>query len=425
MRGRLRLFAVVGLIATSIDVGLLLLLSSSQSLLLADGVALALAAMASYLLNRLLTFRGQANARWVRSPAIFGALAVVAGLVDLAILLLLHALGLRLVVAKGLAVAGAAAVRWIGYRWVLFNTVRREMAERQPRSSRRTLRLSVVIPAYNEERSIGRTIDAIAQHVERVVPPADYEIIVVDDGSSDRTADVARSAGATVVQQRTNRGKGSAVRTGFIEAGGRSVIFTDADLAYPPQTILDVLAALEDGWDFVAGSRRHEETTTLVRARRVRELGGRVVNWLTHLVLLGHFRDTQCGIKGFQGDLGRVVFERTVIDGFSFDVELFLIAEQDQLSMQEIPVTVENRDGSSVRVLWDTAQLLKDLVRIRRRAGAGGYRPTHHQELVLSGLTTDGLTTDGLTTDGLTTDGGEGASITKAPMRGDVTREQD
>ena len=162
------------------------------------------------------------------------------------------------------------------------------------------------------------------------------------------------------------------------------MIFTDADLAYPPAMVRPILAELENGWDVVVGSRRHEETTTLVRARRIRELGGRAVNWLTHLVLLGHFRDTQCGIKGFRNDIGRAIFERTTIDGFAFDVEIFLIAEQDSLSLTEVPVKVENRQGSSVRLVNDSVKLLRDLVRIRRAAGKDAYRPTVEQESVLA-----------------------------------------
>ena len=155
-----------------------------------------------------------------------------------------------------------------------------------------------------------------------------------------------------------------------------SSLFHDSEVA-----LADIgLGALGGaGWDVVVGSRRHEETTTLVRARRLRELGGHAVNWLTHLVLLGHFRDTQCGIKGFRNDIGKAIFGRTTIDGFAFDVEVFLIAEQDRYSLTEVPVRVENRQGSSVRLVRDTVDLLRDLVRIRRAAGKGAYRPNADQ----------------------------------------------
>src|SRR5699024_2520863 len=114
-----------------------------------------------------------------------------------------------------------------------------------------------------------------------------------------------------------------------------------------------LLAKVEDGWDVVVGSREHTETTTLVRARRVRELGGRLINLATHAVLLGAHRDTQCGIKAFRSDVARSLFGRSRIDGFAFDVELFHLAERDRLSVREVPVEVENAERSSVRAVRD------------------------------------------------------------------------
>ena len=390
MRSRLRLFALLGLVATGVDLGLLLVLADRWALLPADAVALSVAAIVAYLLNRFITFGGSPDARWVRSPFAFAATAFLAGLVDIATLIVLDFLGASVLLAKVLAIGAAAALRWTGYRWVLFNTVRRELSERRQRTpAPGDLRLSVVVPAYNEAENIATTIERLFSTISETIHPDDFEVLVVDDGSSDDTATVAQAAGARVLRQARNQGKGAALSTGVIDAKGRSVVVTDADLAYPPLMVVALLEELERGWDFVAGSRRHDETTTLVRARRLRELGGRAVNWLTHLVLLGHFHDTQCGIKGFRGDLGRTMFERTVINGFAFDVELFLMAEQDRLSLLEVPVSVENRSDSSVQLVADTIQFLRDLVRIRRRAGNGGYRPSYHQALILEGTLVD------------------------------------
>ncbi len=385
MRSRLRLFALVGLLATTVDGSVLLALERlSLPLWAADLVALGAAAVVAYLLNRVITFRGDPMAQWVRSPGLFATTAVAAGIVDLSVLLLLDAGGLPLVPAKAGAIGSAAIVRWTAYRWILFKRIRRDLASRVSRPpAAGEVRLSVVIPAYNEGRMIADTVQAIAQELDRSVGPGDYEIVVVDDGSGDETATVAQGAGARVLAQPSNRGKGAAVRAGVLAARGRAVVFTDADLAYPAALLTRLLLEIEDGWDMVVGSRRHRDTATLVRPRRIRELGGRMVNRLTHLVLLGHFRDTQCGLKGFQGDVAKVVFERTRIDGFAFDVELFLIAEQDQLSLREIPVSVQNRQGSSVSIVGDTVSLLVDLFRIRRWVGQGVYVPTDEQRLAL------------------------------------------
>ena len=384
MRSRLRLFLFVGVLATAVDVGTVMLLRR-WPLLLADMVALTAAACLAYIFNRTLTFRGQPMARWVRSPLAFAATAMLAGLVDFAILGFLEQLGLVLVGAKLIAVFAAAAIRWIAYRRILFKEVRRELAEQIDRSPPEgELRLSVVIPAYEEETLIKGTIDAVSADLEQAIDRGDFEILVVDDGSPDRTSDVAAGAGARVLAMPSNQGKGAAVRAGVAEAKGRTVVFTDADLAYSPHLIVEVMEQVEQGWDVVVGSRRHDDTNTLVRARRMRELGGRVINLLTQIVLLGNFHDTQCGLKGFRGDVGKAIFERTRINGFAFDVEVFLIAEQDRLSLTEIPVAVTNRHGSSVRIVGDTIGLLVDLFRIRRWAGSGRYEPNPAQAAVLA-----------------------------------------
>jgi dolichyl-phosphate beta-glucosyltransferase len=190
------------------------------------------------------------------------------------------------------------------------------------------------------------------------------ELIVVDDGSSDDTAAEARAAGADrVLIHPVNRGKGAAVRTGVLAATGSTIAFTDADLSYAPEQLEGLLEIVESGVDVVVGSRKHEMTRTLVQAGRLREIGGRVINWLTHLVLLGNYRDTQCGLKAF----------RSEIDGFAFDVEIFVIAERNDLTLAEVPVTVVNTTRSTVRVARDALRLLRDLFRIRRWSRAGAY----------------------------------------------------
>ncbi len=376
MRSRLRLFAAVGVLATLIDVGGYLILRQVSPWWLANILALTVAACASYILNRDLTFRRSPDARWVSNPIVFAGTAIVAGIVDLSVVSVLQGFDLVPLLSKVTAIAPAAAVRWFVYRWVLFSEVRNDLAQRVDRPlPDRPFRVSVVVPAYNEASLIVPSLADLEEFLD-VEFDGDYEIVVVDDGSPDDTARLAEQAGATVVRMPENRGKGAAVRAGVLAAQGRSVVFTDADLSYPPELVAKVVAQLEDGWDIVVGSRRHEDTNTLVKARRLRQLGGRLVNHLTHLVLLGHFRDTQCGIKGFQADIGTAVFQRTRIDGFAFDVELFLIAEQDQLSLNEIPVLVENRGTSSVNVTSDFLQLFSDLVKIRRWVGSGEYRPT-------------------------------------------------
>lgn len=200
------------------------------------------------------------------------------------------------------------------------------------------------------------------------------ELIVVDDGSIDGTADEARAAGADrVLIHSANRGKGAAVRTGVLAATGSTIAFTDADLSYAPQQLEGLLEIVESGFDMVVGSRKHDMTRTLVQGGRLREVGGRVINRLTHFVLLGNYRDTQCGLKAFRAEAGRFIFERSKIDGFAFDVELFVIAERNGLTLAEVPVTVVNTTRSTVRVVRDALRLVRDLFRIRRWLRRGAY----------------------------------------------------
>lgn len=236
------------------------------------------------------------------------------------------------------------------------------------------LRLSVVVPAFQEGMQAGRAVRELRHALAAVAADGGLEIVVVDDGSTDATADAARAAGADqVLVLPRNRGKGAAVRTGMLAARGRTIVYTDADLSYPPVQILGLLELVEDGWDVVVGSRRHVDTTTLVRARRLREVTGRVFNALTSAVLLGQYRDTQCGLKAFRSDVARVIFSKQRLDGFAFDVEIFHLAERYRLSLTEAPVTLANSTRSTVRVVDAALRMMRDLARVRRWAASGVY----------------------------------------------------
>ncbi|HSH61524.1 MAG TPA: dolichyl-phosphate beta-glucosyltransferase [Acidimicrobiales bacterium] len=231
--------------------------------------------------------------------------------------------------------------------------------------------LSVVVPAFEEE---GRIAAAVERLQEELLVPGGVEIVVVDDGSGDATADVARRAGADqVLTLRVNRGKGAAVRAGMLAARGQALAFTDADLAYSPAQLLRLLHEVDAGFDVVIGSRRHVETTTLVRARRLREVSGRLFNLLSRVAVLPSYVDTQCGLKAFHADAAQVLFRRARVDGFAFDVELIYLTRRYGLSLREVPVELANPQTSSVRLLRDGPLMIKDLLRVRRWGGTGVY----------------------------------------------------
>ena len=258
-----------------------------------------------------------------------------------------------MVLVTGCAVSVRAAVN----RRSLLRSLRSDQRRRTDRTTPPgTVRLSVIVPAYREADRIGATIEALRAGLAEAHRHGGVEIIVVDDGSPDDTSARASAAGADrVVRLPQNRGKGAAVREGVLAARGRTIAFTDADLSYPPRQLIRLLAEVEGGWDVVVGSRKHIETNVLVKGRRLRELSGRVFNILTLGVLLGQYRDTQCGLKAFRSDVARLLFSNARIDGFAFDVELFHLIERYRLSLLEVPgairfAIVEARSGRVVSV---------------------------------------------------------------------------
>lgn len=371
------------LVATSVDLGGLLAIRAATGwpVVVADAIALAVAAPVSFLLHRLADRGADPFVRWVSEPARFARVALVAALVDLAVLQILVVIAgdpdlATLALLKLGALAVAALVRLAGHRRILVRAVRAEQGEparRPPAPGDR--RLSVVLPAFRQQAVIAGSVARVRDALEPTLGAGQLEVIVVDDGSGDDTGAQAEAAGASrVVIHPENRGKGAAVRSGAAVARGRTIAFTDADLAYDPTQLLLVLGRIESGWDVAVGSRRHTDAVTLVRARRLREVGGRLINLLTQAVLLGQYRDTQCGLKAFRSDVAPVVLGQGVIDGFAFDIELFHLVERNGLSMIEVPVQVANSEQSSVRVVRDGARLVRDLFRIRRNAAAGRYR---------------------------------------------------
>lgn len=382
MTGRLRRFALVALVPSAVDVGLLVFLRQGLGWILvaANLSAIAVASVLSYGLHRVVTFRSDPYVRWVHVPLAFLGVAVVAALVDtLALRTLFAASGFEttggLVAAKVVSLSCAAAVRLAAYRGLLLATFTQSRRQREDRDAAPgSVRLTVVVPAYNEADRIGATVAELRTGLSEVAADGGLELVVVDDGSPDGTADTALAADADqVVTFPHNRGKGAAVRAGVLAARGRAVVFTDADLAYGPEQVLRVMRAVEDGWDVAIGDRRHPETRTLVAAARLRALGSRLVNLLVYLVLLGNFRDTQSGLKGFRSDVGRFILSRGRIEGFAFDIELLHLVERHDLSLVEVPVEVTNSTRSTVRPGRAMLTLLADIGRIRHWSATGAY----------------------------------------------------
>ncbi len=382
MTERLRRLAIVALVPTAVDVGLLVALRQGLGwiLVVADLAAITVASVISYVLHRRMTFRSDPFVRWVRMPGAFVAVATLAALIDVLVLRSLYAAhGFSstpaLVGAKLVALSVAAVVRLVLYRAVLLGAVRRTLHEQVVRPpAPGVVRATVIVPALDEADRIGATVTAIRAALAEVADDGGLEVVVVDDGSTDATADVALAAQADqVVVLPDNRGKGAAIRAGVAAARGRTIAFTDADLAYSPDQLLRVIGEVEAGWDVALGNRRHPETARIQGAGTLRDLGSRGVNLLAMGVLLSHPHDTQCGLKGFRSDVAKTVFALGRVDRFAFDIEVLHLVERHGFTVAEVPVRLEMGERSTVRLVRDTLRLLRDLWRIRHWSATGVY----------------------------------------------------
>lgn len=234
-------------------------------------------------------------------------------------------------------------------------------------------RLSIVIPAYNEARRIGDTL--IKVHAYLMKQTGVSEIIVVDDGSTDRTADVVQKhfPAVQVISYQPNRGKGHAVRTGMLAAKGDIRLFFDADSSTPIEELDNVFPHIERGADIVIGSRMVTGADVMVHQRWFRERVGRFFNVVLLALGLTHMRDTQCGFKAFTVRATEICFSRQTLERFSFDVEILCIAARHGLKVVEIPVHWINSPDTRVRMLRDAVPTLKELLAIRANLRAGRY----------------------------------------------------
>ena len=239
--------------------------------------------------------------------------------------------------------------------------------------------LSVVVPVYNGEAFIERTLRQLIEYVASLDEPS--ELIIIDDGSTDRTAELiaATAASALVpinfVQSPQNEGKGAAIRRGMAVAQGRYRVFLDADLAYSPGAISEVRSKLVEGADVVIGSRVHSDSTYQVkpsffRYLYTRHVAGRVFNWIVRFFLLPGIFDSQAGLKGFTNVAADNIFRGWLPDGFSFDLGVLSRARHEQLSIEQIPVHYRyDSEPTTVRFMNDTVAALYDLAVVRLRIG--------------------------------------------------------
>ena len=237
--------------------------------------------------------------------------------------------------------------------------------------------LSVVIPAYNEEERLPLTLQRVCGYLS--TRSISFEVIVVDDGSNDRTAAIAEQffksqKGGTVLRNCQNEGKGFSVKRGVLQALGKYILFSDADLSTPIEEVDKLLQPISDGYcDIAIASRAHRGSNVAVSQAWYRKLMGKIFNAFVRLLVMRGISDTQCGFKCFKRTVAMAVFQRQHLTGFGFDVEVLYIAQKAAYVILEVPVIWINSPKSRVRLIKDSARMFFDLWQIRVNGLKGRY----------------------------------------------------
>jgi dolichyl-phosphate beta-glucosyltransferase len=235
---------------------------------------------------------------------------------------------------------------------------------------------SLVIPAYNESARIAATIEKIRAFSAR--NGWDVEILIVNDGSTDSTAEIVRHYASAnpclhLIENPGNRGKGYSVRNGVMHAQGQLILFSDADLSSPIEEAAALFAAIGDGADVAVGSRWLRAELQTQRQPLYRQLYGRIFNLLLRLILGLHYKDTQCGFKAFTRRAAQGIFPLQKIERWGFDPELLYLARKFGFRVREVPVRWAHREGTRLNPLRDGIRMFWEMLRVRWYAISGKY----------------------------------------------------
>ncbi len=249
--------------------------------------------------------------------------------------------------------------------------------------------LSIIIPAYNEESRLPGTLESVSRFLQE--HGKSYEIVVVDDGSHDATADVVQNYCANhsevrLVSYQPNRGKGFAVRTGMLAARGDLLLMNDADGSSPIEEIVRLEDAIAYGADIAFGSRAKPDATRTVQAQAHRKFIGNTFNFIVQSLLLPGLYDTQCGFKMFKRSAARDIFSVNRINGFGFDVEVLYIGRKRGYKITEVAINWANVEGSKVNVLIDSPKMFLEVLKVTFASWVGMYKPQKRPRLPGEGL---------------------------------------
>jgi dolichyl-phosphate beta-glucosyltransferase len=231
--------------------------------------------------------------------------------------------------------------------------------------------LSVVIPTYNEQDRLGITLEAMTSYLSS--KPYTYELLLVDDGSRDKTIEVASEiishhslVNFRIIKNVSNHGKGYVVKQGMLAAKGQIILFSDADLATPIEVLDAMLPLIETKYDVVFASRALDRTLITEHQPKFRELSGKIINKIVQLLYLPRVQDSQCGFKLFKRKVAQTIFSRQVLTGWLFDVEILWLAKKFGFSLFEYPVPWRHVPDSRVKMnLGSILSLMKDIIKLR------------------------------------------------------------
>lgn len=229
--------------------------------------------------------------------------------------------------------------------------------------------LSIVIPAYNEERRIGVTLGKIYSFM--MTKDYDFEVVLVDDGSADRTVNIAGGSRLAkenklkILKNGSNKGKGFSVKSGIINSNSEYILFSDADLSTPIEQVDKLFEEMNKGYDVVIGSRGLKNSDVRVHQPWYREIMGKTFNFFVKSILMRGFNDTQCGFKLFKSSVAKEIASKLRINGFSFDVEMLYIAAKKSYKIKEAPVVWLNSPHSKVSPICEPLKMVRDLFLIK------------------------------------------------------------
>jgi dolichyl-phosphate beta-glucosyltransferase len=228
--------------------------------------------------------------------------------------------------------------------------------------------LSIVIPAYNEENRIGTSLTKIHSFLKK--QNYDFEIIIIDDGSKDKTLNLLSKYSQNihnliVLRNGRNQGKGFSVKKGVLKSKGDIILFTDADLSTPIEETDKLIGWIKNGYQIAIGSRALPESQVEMHQRWYRELMGKTFNKIIRVILNLNYHDTQCGFKCFKRDAALEVFQSSKVCRFSFDVELLFIAKKQDIRVKEVPVRWYNSPESKLKIVRDSSKMLWDILKLR------------------------------------------------------------